>query len=169
MRATLHQPTTPCATGAHIPLTQLLPPSRHIPQRCLPSTKKEKKTSLPRPSSLGCAPSLARDPSRASLARPTQVWCWRRWWWMLVVLVRRHSPLTLTLTVGIDRHRRPLPYVVNICFKCVIRFTDMLQLFHMDVTKVDIGILHMLQVFQGHVARVCYKCFIYSKRILQSL
>ena len=38
----------------------------------------------------------------------------------------------------------------------------MLQLNHMDVAKVDRGILHMLhmlQVFQRHVARVYFECF----------
>jgi len=37
----------------------------------------------------------------------------------------------------------------------------MLQLFHLDIAKVDQGILHMLQVFQRHVASVCSKYFIY--------
>jgi hypothetical protein len=36
----------------------------------------------------------------------------------------------------------------------------MLQLFFMDVAKVDQGMLYILQVFQKHVASVCSKCFI---------
>jgi hypothetical protein len=36
----------------------------------------------------------------------------------------------------------------------------MLQLFHLDVAKVDRGMLHMLQVFQMNDAIVCSKCFI---------
>jgi hypothetical protein len=38
----------------------------------------------------------------------------------------------------------------------------MLQLFHMDVAKVDramLHMLHMLQLFQRHVASVCFECF----------
>jgi len=34
----------------------------------------------------------------------------------------------------------------------------MLHLFHMDVAKVDRGVLHMLHMFQRHVARVCFEC-----------
>jgi hypothetical protein len=37
----------------------------------------------------------------------------------------------------------------------------MLQLFHLDVAKVDQGMLYMLQVFRRHVARVCSNYFIY--------
>jgi hypothetical protein len=37
-----------------------------------------------------------------------------------------------------------LPYVAYICFKCFRHFRCMLQLFHLDVTKVDRGMLHML-------------------------
>jgi hypothetical protein len=65
---------------------------------------------------------------------------------------------------GIDRPRLPLTYVENICFRCFSHFKGMLQLFLMDVAKVDRGMLHMLhmlQVVQKHVASVCSKCFIY--------
>ena len=34
----------------------------------------------------------------------------------------------------------------------------MLHLFHMDVAKVDRGMLHMLQLFQRHVADESYGC-----------
>jgi hypothetical protein len=40
----------------------------------------------------------------------------------------------------------------------------MLQLFRMDIAKIDREMLHMLymlQVFQRHIASVCSKCFIY--------
>jgi hypothetical protein len=53
-----------------------------------------------------------------------------------------------------------LPYIAYVCFKCFRRFRCMLQLFHLDVAKVHRGILHMLQVFQKHVASVYSKCFI---------
>jgi hypothetical protein len=53
-----------------------------------------------------------------------------------------------------------LPYVAYVCFKCFRHFRCMLQIFHLDVVKVDRGMLHMLQVFQRHVARVRSKCFI---------
>jgi hypothetical protein len=56
---------------------------------------------------------------------------------------------------------RPFPpYDAYVCFKCFRHFRCMLQLFHFDVAKVDQGMLHMLQVFQKHVASVCLKCFI---------
>jgi hypothetical protein len=66
------------------------------------------------------------------------------------VLVRRRSPLALTPTAGINRPRLLLPYDANVCFRCFSRFKDMLQLFLIDVAKVDRGMLHMshmLQVF----------------------
>jgi hypothetical protein len=75
-----------------------------------------------------------------------------------VVLVRRSSPPALTPTAGIDRPRLPIPYVANVYF---CRFKGMLQLFLMDIGKVDLGMLHMLQAFQKHVASICSKCFIY--------
>jgi hypothetical protein len=54
-----------------------------------------------------------------------------------------------------------LPYVANVCFRCFSRFKGMLQLFLMNVAKVDWGMLHILQAFQKHVANICSKCFIY--------
>ena len=48
----------------------------------------------------------------------------------------------------------------------------MLQLFHFDVAKVDRGMLHMLhilQVFQRHVASVYSKCFIYFQTYVASI
>jgi hypothetical protein len=63
-----------------------------------------------------------------------------------------------------NRLARPsLPYVAYECFKCFKHFRCTLQLFHLDVAKVDWGILHMLhmlQVFQRHVASACSKYFI---------
>jgi hypothetical protein len=51
-----------------------------------------------------------------------------------------------------------------------------LQLFHMDVAKVDRDVAFvancfrgMLQLFQRHVASVCLKCFICFRRMLQAL
>jgi hypothetical protein len=40
-----------------------------------------------------------------------------------------------------------LPYVAYVCFKCFRHFICALQLFHLDVAKIDRGMLHMLQVF----------------------
>jgi hypothetical protein len=85
-----------------------------------------------------------------------------------VVLARSCSPPYLTLMIGIDRPSLPLPYVAFVCFKCFRHFKCMLQLFHMDVAKVDRGMLHMLQFFRGmvqvyvlsvsDVSQVCFIC-----------
>jgi hypothetical protein len=77
---------------------------------------------------------------------------------VLVVLVRRRSPLALTLIAGVDRPRLLLPYVANICFRCFSRFKGILQLFLLDVANVDQRMLYILQVFQKHVANVYSKC-----------
>jgi hypothetical protein len=56
-----------------------------------------------------------------------------------------------------------LSYIAYVRYKCLRRFRCMLQLFHLDVAKIDremLHILHMLQVFQKHVASVCSRCFI---------
>jgi hypothetical protein len=86
---------------------------------------------------------------------------------MLVVVARRRSLPAPTSTARIDRPRPPLLYVANACFKCFKRLRGMLQLFNMDVAKIDwrcLHMLHMLQVFQMHVAGVCSKRFISCKR-----
>jgi hypothetical protein len=84
-------------------------------------------------------------------------------WMVLVVLARRISLPAPTLTAGIDRPGLPLPNVAYVCFKCFRRFKYMLQLFHLDVAKVNRGMLHMLHIcckcFQRHVASVCLKMF----------
>jgi hypothetical protein len=56
---------------------------------------------------------------------------------MLVVITCCRSPLAPTQMAEIDQPRSPLPYIANACFKCFKHFKDMLQLFHMDVAKVD--------------------------------
>jgi hypothetical protein len=104
-------------------------------------------------------------------ARSSQGWCW----WQLCSRATagagaggaRAPPDPTTTTI--DRPR-PSP---TICFKCMFQvfqmfqaFRGMLQLFHMDVAKADM-MLHMLQVFQMYVARVCSKYFIYFRRMLQ--
>ena len=48
------------------------------------------------------------------------------------------------------------------CFRC------MLHMFHLDVAKVDL-VLHMLQWLYTYFASVCFKCFSYFKRMLQSV
>jgi hypothetical protein len=77
---------------------------------------------------------------------------------------RRSSPAKTSSHVVVRRHHgREDPYVANACFKCFIHFMSMLQLFHLDVAKVNRGmlhVLHMLLVFQRHVASICSKCFI---------
>ena len=76
------------------------------------------------------------------------------------VIGRRSSPVgTSSLAVGRRHHAMEDPYVANVSFG---RFRSMLQLFHLDVAKVDQGMLHivhMLQVFQRHVASICSKYF----------
>jgi hypothetical protein len=51
----------------------------------------------------------------------------------------------------LDGQNRPawpcLLYVAYVCFKCFTRFRFMLQLFYLDFAKVDLGMLHMLQMF----------------------
>jgi hypothetical protein len=37
-------------------------------------------------------------------------------------------------------------HVASVCFKYFRCFRGMLQLFHMDVTKIDRGMLHMLHM-----------------------
>jgi hypothetical protein len=62
---------------------------------------------------------------------------------------RRSSPAgTSSPTVGQRCHDIEDPYVANACFKCFRYFRSMLQLFHLDVVKVDRGMLHMLYMLQ---------------------
>jgi hypothetical protein len=71
-----------------------------------------------------------------------------RAWAVLVVLTLRGSPLAPTPKAGIDRPDLPLSYVAYVCFKCFRRFRYMMQLFHLDVVKIDRGLLHMLHMLQ---------------------
>jgi hypothetical protein len=57
------------------------------------------------------------------------------------------------------KRRHEASYIQDVCFKCFRRFGCMLHLFCTDVVKVDQGMLHMLQLFQRHVASVCFECF----------
>ena len=50
-------------------------------------------------------------------------------------------------------------YVVSVCFKCFRCFRGMLQMFYMDVAKVDRDIAY-LQWLYTYVASVCSQCFI---------
>ena len=50
---------------------------------------------------------------------------------------------------------------IHACFKCFICFRCMLQMFYLDVVKVDL-VLHMLWAIH-----TCFKCFICFRRILQ--
>jgi cystathionine beta-lyase/cystathionine gamma-synthase len=53
--------------------------------------------------------------------------------------------------------------VASVYFKCFKYFKCMLQVFHIDVTKVDRDVAHVAMVFSS----VCPKCFICFKRMLQ--
>jgi hypothetical protein len=66
------------------------------------------------------------------------------------------APPAPTPMAGIDWPRAPLPCVVNVCLKCFRRFRGMLQLFHIDVAKVDQGC---------YICCICCKCF---KSMLQA-
>jgi hypothetical protein len=68
------------------------------------------------------------------------------------------APLAPISTPGIDRPRAPLPYVANVCFKCFKCFGGMLQVFHMDIVKVNWDV--------AYVVSVCSKCFIYFERMV---
>ena len=58
------------------------------------------------------------------------------------------------------------PYVANVCFKGFRRFKDMLQVFHMDVAKVDWDVASVSEVCRNFlinvssISDVCCKCFI---------
>jgi hypothetical protein len=49
--------------------------------------------------------------------------------------------------------------VASVCFECFKRFRGMLQVFYMDVAKVDRNVLYVAMVVQ-YVASVCSKYFI---------
>ena len=58
-------------------------------------------------------------------------------------------------------------YVASVCFKCFICLRGMLQMFRMNVAKVDWDVA-MLQWLYTYVANVCSQCFIYFfRRMLQ--
>ena len=52
----------------------------------------------------------------------------------------------------------PSPYVANICFKCFRCFGGVLQVFHMDVAKVDRD--------GAYVASFSFQCFICFSRLM---
>jgi hypothetical protein len=56
---------------------------------------------------------------------------------------------------------------IHVCFKCSIYFRRMLQMFYLDVSKVDMVLhLHMLLCLYTHalsvssISDICCKCFI---------
>jgi bacterioferritin-associated ferredoxin len=55
------------------------------------------------------------------------------------------------------------PHVASACFKCFKCFRGMLQVFYIDITKVDRDVAHVAMVFSS----VCPKCFICFRRVLQ--
>ena len=66
-----------------------------------------------------------------------------------MVLVNCRSQPAPTPMAGIDRPRLFLSYVANVCFRCFSRFKGMLQLFLMDVAKVDRGCCTCCKCFRG--------------------
>jgi hypothetical protein len=89
------------------------------------------------------------------------------------------SPPAQNPTAGIDRPRLPFPYVANVCFRCFSRFKGMLQLFLMDVAKVDWDVAYvasvsetcckrmfkMFHLFYTYVASVLIRMFAYVSYI----
>jgi hypothetical protein len=100
----------------------------------------------PCPMAAGCTCWGASGHSRPSQGHP-----WVRP--VLVVFARCLSPPAPTSMARINRPRPPLSYIANECFKCFRCFSGMLQIFHMDVAKVDWDVSHV-----AHVSEVCYKC-----------
>jgi hypothetical protein len=88
------------------------------------------------------------------------------------VFVRRGLPPAPTSTAQIDHLSLRLPFVAYVCFKCFRHFKCLLQLFHLDVAKVDRGklhMLHMLQVFFIGILQVFVQnVSSISRRMLQS-
>jgi hypothetical protein len=61
--------------------------------------------------------------------------------------------------------RRPhqdTSHVANVSFKCFRYFKGMLQMFHMDVAKVNRDIAHVIMVVY-----LCFKCMFCFRRMLQ--
>ena len=57
-------------------------------------------------------------------------------------------------------------YVASVCFKYFKCFERMLQVFDLDVAKVDL-VLHMMQWLYTCIASVCFKYFSCFKFMLQ--
>ena len=49
-------------------------------------------------------------------------------------------------------------HVASLCFKCFMCFERMLRVFHLDISKVDLGVAHVAngytRLFQSHVPNV---------------
>ena len=92
----------------------------------------------------------------------------RRWCWCWVVLVRSRSPSAPTPSVGISQPRPLSPYVCKCMFQLFQMFQRHVAIVSYGCCKSRLGTLHMLQVFQRHVARL-FKLFhllpdVYCKR-----
>jgi hypothetical protein len=111
--------------------------------RRLSSTLVRRPLSVQRPSFLHPSDHGAPPPSSTIAAEPSPVL-------VAVVLVRRRSPLAPTPMAGIDRPRLPLSYAANVYFRCFSHFKGTLQLFLMDVVKVNRGCC---------TCYICCKCF----------
>jgi hypothetical protein len=100
---------------------------------------------------------------QGALGRPRPSQGHPRAWPVLVVLARCSSPPAHTPTARIEWPGLPFP-ILHMYVSSVSDVSDVCcNLFHLDVAKVDRGMLHMLhmlQVFQRHVVRICSKCFI---------
>jgi hypothetical protein len=52
-------------------------------------------------------------------------------------------------------------HVLNVCFKCFTCFRLMLQVFYLDVVKVDLGVAYVTMTIHEY-----FKCFICFKHML---
>jgi hypothetical protein len=53
-------------------------------------------------------------------------------------------------------------YVSSVCFECFRCFRLMLQVFHLNVTKIDLDVAYVVMAIHA-----CFKCFIHFRRMLQ--
>jgi hypothetical protein len=124
---------------------------------------------VPTPPRCCCAPCPALLARHAPPAQPSQGW----WWWCsrAATCTSAGSARRPSLAAGSDLNnwnRPPLasPVLQSACFKCFRWFISILQVFHMDVAKVDQDVTHF-QCLYTYVARVCSNCFVYFRCMLQ--
>ena len=54
-------------------------------------------------------------------------------------------------------------HIANVFFMCFKCFIIILQVFYVDVTKIDLDVA-MLHVFRMHVASILFECCIFIER-----